>query len=89
MEKLTLEELIPQLKRDIIEGLNLVDVKEENIGDDMSLFEGGLELDSLDALELVFMIDKKYNVKVTDQEEAIQIFVSVRTIAEFIIRKRE
>lgn len=84
-----MEELLLQLKKDIIEGLNLAEVKVEDIGDDAPLFEGGLELDSLDALELVFLIDKKYNVKVTSQEDAMQIFISVRTIAEFIMANRK
>lgn len=84
-----MDELLLQLKKDIIQGLNLIDIKVEDIGDDTPLFKGGLELDSLDALELVFLIYKKYNVKVTNQEDAMQIFISVRTIANFIMANRK
>lgn len=72
------------LKEQIIEQLNLQDVKPEEIGDDQPLFGDGLGLDSIDALELIVLLQQKYKVKLSNAEEGPKIFRSVRTIAEFI-----
>ncbi|MDB5147104.1 MAG: acyl carrier protein [Mucilaginibacter sp.] len=72
------------LKEQIIEQLNLQDVKPEDIGDDQALFGDGLGLDSIDALELIVLLQQKYKVKLSNAEEGPKIFRSVRTIAEFI-----
>ena len=55
-----MEELILQLKKEIIEVLNLEEVKPEDIDNDASLFGEGLGLDSIDALELIVLIEKNY-----------------------------
>ena len=78
-----MEELIYKLKQQIIEVLNL-DVVPEEILDDAPLFGHGLGLDSIDAIELIVLLDKRYGIKVTQKENARKIFVSVRTMAEFI-----
>lgn len=83
-----MEELIYKLKQQIIEVLNL-DVTPEEIVDDAPLFGHGLGLDSIDAIELIVLLDKKYNIKVTQQENARKIFISVRTMAEFIQENRK
>lgn len=72
------------LKEQIIEQLNLQDVKPEEIGDDQPLFGDGLGLDSIDALELIVLLQQKYKVKLSNAEDGPKIFRSVRTIAEFI-----
>lgn len=72
------------LKEQIIEQLNLQDVKPEDIGDDQALFGDGLGLDSIDALELIVLLQQKYKVKLSNAEDGPKIFRSVRTIAEFI-----
>lgn len=72
------------LKEQIIEQLNLQDVKPEDIGDDQALFGDGLGLDSIDALELIVLLQQKYKVKLSNAEDGPRIFRSVRTIAEFI-----
>lgn len=76
--------LIDQLKGEIIEQLNLEDVKKEDIKDDAPLFGEGLGLDSIDALELIVLLEKNYGIKVANPAEGKKIFQSVRTLANYI-----
>ena len=76
--------LIEQLKTDIIEQLNLVDIKKEDIQADTPLFGTGLGLDSIDSLEISVLLERKYKVKITNSQEGKKVFQSLRTIAEFI-----
>lgn len=73
------------LKKQIIEALNLKHLKPEDIGDDQSLFVEGLGLDSIDALELIVLLQQQYNVKVENPQEGPRIFRSVKTMAEYIV----
>ena len=73
-----------KLKEQLIEHLNLEDFTVKDIADDLPLFGDGLGLDSIDALEIIVMLDKKFNVKIANPEEGAKIFQSVNTIAEFI-----
>jgi acyl carrier protein len=78
-----------ELKSKIIESLNLQEVTPEQIDDAAPLFgPGGLELDSIDALELVVMLEKNYGIVIKDMEEGRPAFQSVRTLADFIEAKR-
>ena len=81
-------ELRENLKRLIVERLNLIDVSPEDIGDELSLFKTGLGLDSIDALELTLNVEKEYGVKVANSEQALQAFQSVATLADFIEARR-
>lgn len=72
------------LKKQIIEALNLKHLKPEDIGDDQPLFVEGLGLDSIDALELIVLLQQHYSIKVANPQDGPKIFKSVRTIAEFI-----
>ena len=72
------------LKSKIIEALNLQDVTPEQIDDEAPLFGAGLGLDSIDALELVVMLEKNYGIVIKDIEEGRPAFRSVRTLADFI-----
>ena len=73
-----------KLKEQLIEHLNLEDFSIEDIANDLPLFEDGLGLDSIDALEIIVMLDNKFDVKISNPEEGAKIFQSVNTIAEFI-----
>jgi acyl carrier protein len=73
-----------ELKAHIIESLRLDDVTVEQIEDDAPLFGEGLGLDSLDALDLIVMLEKHYGILIKDAEESRPAFVSVRAMAEFI-----
>lgn len=77
-------ELISELKVKIIDLLNLDHLSPEDIGDDELLFDDAIGLDSIDALELIVLLEKDYGLKVASKEEGKQIFQSVKTIAEYI-----
>jgi len=77
-----------ELKTKIIESLRLQEVTPEQIEDDAPLFGTGLGLDSIDALELVVMLEKHYGIVIKDIEEGRPALRSVRTLAEFIEAKQ-
>lgn len=79
-----MDQLKQDLKGQIIEALNLKHLKPEDIGDDQPLFVEGLGLDSIDALELIVLLQQKYNVKVENPQDGPKIFKSVSTIADYI-----
>lgn len=79
-----MEKLIADLKIKIIDELNLKHLKPEDIGDEQPLFVQGLGLDSIDALELIVLLQQDYNIKITDPQEGPKIFRSVKTMAEYI-----
>ena len=73
----------------IVQSLNLQDISPEQIADDAPLFgAGGLELDSIDALELVVMLEKNYGIVVKDMEEGRPAFQSIATLTAFVNAKR-
>ncbi len=82
----TIEELIPQLQKLIIKQLNLEVVTLETFDPDMPLFGEGLGLDSIDAIELIVLLDKNYGIKIGDSKEGRKVFQSVRTMAEYIVQ---
>jgi len=77
-----------ELKTKIIASLRLQDITPDQIQDDAPLFGEGLGLDSIDALELVVMLEKDYGIVIKDIEEGRPAFRSVRTLAEFIDGRR-
>jgi acyl carrier protein len=83
-----MEELVLQLKKQIIDVLNLEDVQPEDIGNDAPLFGEGLGLDSIDALELIVMMEKNYGIKIKDPSVGKEIFRSIATMAEFVSKNR-
>ncbi|PID70024.1 MAG: acyl carrier protein [Flavobacteriales bacterium] len=83
-----MEDLKLELKQKIIEQLNLEEITVEDIGDNDVLFGDGLGLDSIDALELIVMLDKDYGIKLTDPKEGRKIFESVAVMAEYIQEHR-
>ena len=81
---MTQDELIEQLKNQIIAALSLEDIKPEDIDPDAPLFGEGLGLDSIDALELMLLLEKNYGIKLKNPAEGKEVFKSVRTMAEYI-----
>ncbi len=79
-----MEELIQKLKVEIIEVLNLEEMEPGDIENDAPLFGDGLGLDSIDALELIVLLEKNYGIKIEDPKDGRKIFFSIRTMAEFI-----
>ena len=83
-----MEELILKLKKEIIDVLNLEDVTPDDIDNDAPLFGEGLGLDSIDALELIVLMEKKYGIKLSDPTQGKAIFKSINTMAEYIAAHR-
>lgn len=79
-----MEALKQELKEKIIAVLNLEDVSVADINDTDALFGDGLGLDSIDALELIVLLDKDYGIKLTDPKEGKNIFQSIDTMAAYI-----
>ena len=81
-------ELILELKTKIIEVLNLEEMTPEDIDTDSPLFGAGLGLDSIDALELIVLLEKNYGIKLANPSEGKAIFKNIRTIAEYVKEHR-
>jgi len=73
-----------QLKELLIERLKFEDMTPEDIPDDQPLFAGGLGLDSIDALEIVVMLESEFGVKIKNETSAREHFKSVATLADFV-----
>ncbi|MBI6115127.1 phosphopantetheine-binding protein [Salegentibacter maritimus] len=83
-----MKNLQAELKESIIEQLNLEDMEPGDIKNDEALFGDGLGLDSIDALELIVLLEKDYGIKLTDPAQSREIFKSVNSMAEFIEANR-
>ena len=80
-----MEELTEKLKAQIIEALNLEDIRPEDIDTDAPLFgASGLGLDSIDALELILILERDYGLKMSNPGEGRKILASVRSMADYI-----
>ena len=77
-------QLTETLKQQLIEALNLEDMTPGDIETDIPLFGAGLGLDSIDALEIILLLEKKYGITIENPSEGKNIFYSVQTIAEYI-----
>ena len=85
---MTKEELQIELKALIVSALGLEDIKPEDIETDAPLFVDGLGLDSIDALEIIIILDKKYGIKLANPAESKAIFYSIDTLADFVEKNR-
>lgn len=83
-----MEKLIQQLTEEIIEVLNLEEVKPADIDENAPLFGDGLGLDSIDALELIVLMEKNYGIKLKDPNQGKEIFKSIKVMAEYITANR-
>lgn len=83
-----MESLILELKQEIINVLNLEGVTPDDIANDAPLFGDGLGLDSIDALELIVLMEKNYGIKLQDPSKGKEIFKSITTMAEYIMANR-
>lgn len=84
-----MDELILQLKKQIIDVLNLEDMTPDDIDADAPLFGSGLGLDSIDALELIVLLEREYGIKLTNPAEGKEIFKSVASIAGYVTSNRK
>lgn len=83
-----MSDLKENLKQQIVSHLNLEDISPSDIKNDEVLFGDGLGLDSIDALELIVLVEQEYGIKITDPEKGKEIFSSVNTLAQFIEENR-
>jgi acyl carrier protein len=79
-----MEEIKAKLKAMLVKELNLEDVTPEDIDDNAPLFGEGLGLDSLDAVELVVLIQKHFGVEIADMEQGKVAFQSVNSLASYL-----
>ena len=84
-----MDELISQLKQKIIDVLNLEEMTADDIDANAPLFGEGLGLDSIDALELIVLMEREYGIKLSNPAEGKEIFRSVATIADYVSKNRK
>jgi len=72
------------VKEQLIKALKLEEMSADEIDDDAPLFNEGLGLDSVDAIELVIFLDNQYGIKIDNAGQSKDIFVSIRTLTDFI-----
>ena len=82
------DQLVQELKEAIIEALNLEEIQPDDIDPATPLFREGLGLDSIDALEIIIILDKKYGIKLENPAESKAIFYSIDTLADFVEKNR-
>lgn len=89
MKDSILDELVSELKELLIEGLHLEDVEPDDILLDEPLFGEGLGLDSIDALEIAVLLDRKYGVRITSGDDRnLEIFASLGSLASYVAENR-
>lgn len=85
-----MEEIILELKEQIIDVLNLEDMTPEDIDATAPLFgDGGIGLDSIDALEIIVLLEKNYGIRLANASEGKAIFTSVESIAKYVQENRK
>lgn len=81
-------ELKKELKQLIIDGLFLEDIEADDLNDDESLFGEGLGLDSLDAVEIVSLLQRNYGIEIKNMEQGKEIFSSINTLAKYVNERK-
>jgi acyl carrier protein len=84
-----IEDLILKLKEEIIEILNLEDLAPDELEAEAPLFGDGLGLDSIDALEIMVLLEKNYGIKIEDPKQGRKVFYSIKTIAAYIMEHQK
>jgi acyl carrier protein len=79
-------ELKENLKTQIIQYLNLLDITPEEIKDDTPLFGQELGLDSIDSIELIVLLEREYGIKITNPTQGRKVLVDVNQMAEYILK---
>ena len=81
--------LLSEITALIIEGLQLEDITADEIDINAPLFGEGLGLDSIDALEIAVLLDRKYGVKITSEDVGNKdIFASISSLVDFVSQNR-
>lgn len=88
-KEMELPEIRKKLKELLVENLSLEDVSPEEIKDDEILFGEGLGLDSLDAVEIVVLLQRNFGIEVKDMKEGQKIFYSIDTLANYVYENKD
>ena len=81
-------QLKQQVKKQIVEFLNLTSINPEDIKDDEPLFGEGLGLDSIDSLELIVLLSREYGITIQDPKEGRKILTDINTMVAYIEQHR-
>ena len=73
-----------RLKEILIKGLDLEDIDPSDIANSDALFNDGLGLDSVDAIELIVILNNEFNIKFKNMEETKDIFVTIQILTDYI-----
>ncbi|MGI6222409.1 MAG: phosphopantetheine-binding protein [Prevotella sp.] len=84
-----MENLKKQLKEQIIQALNLEEMTPDEIEDDEPLFGDGLGLDSIDALELIVLLEKQYGIRLQSAADGKEVFKSINVMADYVSKNRK
>lgn len=84
-----MDPLKSELKALLVDHLNLTTVKPTEIGDDQPIFGEGLGLDSIDALEIIVLLQQHYGIRLSKAENGPKVLYSVNTIADYITEHRK
>ncbi len=85
-----MEKIILELKKQIIDVLNLEDLTPQEIDATAPLFgDGGIGLDSIDALEIIVLLEKNYGIRLANASEGKAIFTSIESIAKYVQENRK
>jgi len=84
-----MEELVLKLKEQIIEALKLDDLTPNEIDSQAPLFGDGLGLDSIDALEIIVLLEKQYGIRLANAAEGKTIFTNIENIAKYVYENRK
>ncbi len=84
-----MKQLLQELKKKIVEELQLKDVTPDELADDIPFFDGGLGLDSVDLLFLVALVDRDYGVEIFSPELGEKVFITLSTLTEYIAKNRK
>jgi len=77
-----------ELKENLVDWLQLMDKTADDIKDDEPLFKEGLGLDSLDAVEIVILMQRKYGIPQSEVENRRDIFATFASLADFVMANR-
>ena len=84
-----MEKILQELKKKIVEELDLKDINPNELAGDTPFFDGGLGLDSVDLMVLVALVDRDYGVEIFNRELGKKVFITLSTLAEYITKHKK